>query len=96
MLCSKAILLRGPLELATVPLLSQYKVMGMFMSRTTSKSCKNFLSQTASFTASQAAIYSTSIVESAMHPYLILRHTTALPFNVNTDPNMDFLGSLSI
>ncbi|KAA0054514.1 hypothetical protein E5676_scaffold203G00260 [Cucumis melo var. makuwa] len=57
---------------------------------------RNFLSQTASFAASQAVTYSASIVESAMHPCLILRHTTAPPFRVNTDPDVDFLESLSV
>ncbi|TYK05425.1 hypothetical protein E5676_scaffold83G001200 [Cucumis melo var. makuwa] len=46
---------------------------------------RNFLSQTAYFAASQAAMYSASIVESAMHPCLMIRHTTAPPFKVNTD-----------
>ena len=67
--------------------------MCMFMFGTTSKSCRNFLSQTTSIAASQAATHSTIIVESVMHPYLILRHTTAPPFRVNTNPDMNFLES---
>ena len=56
----------------------------------------DFLSQTASFAASQAATYSTSTVESAMYPCLMLRHTTARPFMVDTNPDMDFLEFLLI
>ncbi|KAA0045185.1 hypothetical protein E5676_scaffold325G00430 [Cucumis melo var. makuwa] len=51
---------------------------------------RNFLRQTASFVASQAATYLASIVESAMYPCLMLRHTTTPPFKVNTDPDVDF------
>ena len=95
-MCFPYLWLRGSLELATVPLLSQYRVMDKFMFGTTSKSCRNFLSQTASFAASQAAMYSTSIAESAMYHCLMLRHTTAPPFRVNTDHDVDFLESLSV
>ena len=35
-------------------------------------------------------------IECVMHPYLMLRHTTTPPFRLNTDPNMDFLESLSV
>ncbi|TYK28175.1 hypothetical protein E5676_scaffold289G00930 [Cucumis melo var. makuwa] len=57
---------------------------------------RNFVRQTASFAASQAATYSGFIVESAMHPCLMLRHTTAPPFRVNIDLDVDFLESLSV
>ncbi|KAA0046058.1 gag protease polyprotein [Cucumis melo var. makuwa] len=67
-----------------------------FMFGTTFNSCSNFLSQTASFAASQAVTYSSFIVDSAMHPCLMLRHTTASPFRVNTDPDVDLLESLSV
>src|ERR1051325_7294359 len=95
-ICIPRIRPRGSFKLATTPLLSQYNAMGKFMFGTTSKSLRNFLSQTASFAASQAATYSASIVESAMHLCLMLRHTTTPPFRVNTDPDVDFLESLSI
>ncbi|KAA0037273.1 hypothetical protein E5676_scaffold1085G00200 [Cucumis melo var. makuwa] len=77
MLCSKAILVTITSSRCTI---YRIRVMGKFMFGTTSKSCKNFLSQTASFAASQAATYSASIVESAMHPYLMLRHADATPY----------------
>ncbi|TYK22574.1 hypothetical protein E5676_scaffold584G00290 [Cucumis melo var. makuwa] len=65
MVCSEAILVTITSPRCTI---SHIRVMDKFMFGTTSKSCRNFLSQTASFAASQAATYSTSIVESAMHP----------------------------
>ncbi|KAA0067074.1 hypothetical protein E5676_scaffold14G00910 [Cucumis melo var. makuwa] len=93
MLCSEAILVRITFPCCTI---SRIRVMDKFMFGTTSKSCRNFLTQTTSFVASQAATYSTSIVESAMHHCLMLHHTTALPFRVNTDPDVDFLESLLV
>ncbi|KAA0048151.1 hypothetical protein E5676_scaffold265G002640 [Cucumis melo var. makuwa] len=57
---------------------------------------RNVLSQIASFVASQSATYSTSIVESAMHRCLMLRHTMAPSFRVNTDMDVDFLESLLV
>ncbi|KAA0059716.1 hypothetical protein E5676_scaffold111G00760 [Cucumis melo var. makuwa] len=61
-----------------------------------SRFVKNFLSHTASFAASQAATYSASIVESAIQFYFMLLHTTAPPFRVIPDPDVDFLASLSV
>ncbi|KAA0058308.1 hypothetical protein E6C27_scaffold274G006420 [Cucumis melo var. makuwa] len=61
-----------------------------------SRSVKNFLSHTASFAAFQATTYSASIVESAIQVCFTLLHTTAPPFKVNTDPDVDFLASLSV
>ncbi|KAA0065883.1 hypothetical protein E5676_scaffold259G00710 [Cucumis melo var. makuwa] len=78
------------------PTLSQYKVMDMFMFGTTSKSCKNFPSQKAYFVASQVVTYLASIIEFAMHLCLMLHYITTLLFRVNTDPDVDFLESLSV
>ncbi|KAA0043611.1 hypothetical protein E5676_scaffold2208G00010 [Cucumis melo var. makuwa] len=61
-----------------------------------SRSIKNFHSHTASFTASQAATYSASIVEFAIQVCFTLLHTTAPLFRVNIDPHIDFLASLSV
>ena len=69
--------------------------MGPSMFRTTSKSLKKFLSQTASLAASKAAIYSASMVESVMLDCLTLLQTTAALPRVNTEPDVDFLESLS-
>ena len=56
---------------------------------------KKFLSHTASLAASDAAMYSASMVESAMLDCLMLLQTTAAPPRVNTDPDVDFRESLS-
>ena len=53
------------------------------MEGTTSSSVMNFLIQTASLVASEAAIYSASVVESAVVSYLELFQLTAPPFKVN-------------
>ncbi|CAA0828845.1 Unknown protein, partial [Striga hermonthica] len=66
-MCLLALWARGSLEFATAPLLSQYTVITCGKLGITSKSTKKFLSQTASFAASEAAMYSASIVESATH-----------------------------
>ncbi|KAA0045178.1 hypothetical protein E5676_scaffold325G00520 [Cucumis melo var. makuwa] len=70
-----------------------FNMLSPFMA---SRSVKNFLSHTASFAASQATTYSASIVESTIQLYFMLLHTTAPPFRVNTDLDVDFLASLSI
>ena len=62
----------------------------------TSMSLKKFLSQTTSLVAPEAAMYSVFIVESAMLDCLILLQTTAVPPRVNTEPDVDFLESLSL
>ena len=51
---------------------------------TTSSLVMNFFIQTASLAASEAAMYSNSVVESAVVSYLELFELTAPPFNVNT------------
>ena len=57
---------RGSLACAIAPLLSQYKVMGSAMVGTTPSSVMNFLIHTASFAASDAAIYSDTVVDRAL------------------------------
>jgi hypothetical protein len=48
---------------------------------------RNLLIQTPSFTVSEVAMYSASIVESATVAYLELFQLTAPPFIVNTKPD---------
>ena len=63
---------------------------------TTPSPVMNFLIQTASLAASEAAIYSASVVESATVSYLELLQLTAPPFKQNTYPNCDRKSSLSV
>ena len=70
-------------------------VIGAFSILITPRSERNFLSQTASFAASQAATYSTSMVESAIQDCLILLQLMAPPLKVKTHPEVDFLKSRS-
>ena len=65
------------------------------MDETTPNPWMKFLIQTASFAASDAAIYSASVVESAVVSYLELFQLTAPPFKVNMYPDMDFELSIS-
>ena len=58
-------------------------------------SVMNFLIQIASLVASDAAIYSASIMESAVTPYLELFQLTAPPLQIKTNPEIDFLSSTS-
>jgi hypothetical protein len=51
---------------------------------------------TPSFAASEAAMYSASVVESATVSCLELFQLTAPPFNVNTNPDYNFESSLSV
>ncbi|PRQ50071.1 hypothetical protein RchiOBHm_Chr2g0129021 [Rosa chinensis] len=62
---------------------------------TTSSSVMNFFIQTASFAASDAAMYSASVVESAVTLCLQLLQFTAPPFKVKTNPDVDFLSFTS-
>ncbi|CAA0840370.1 Unknown protein, partial [Striga hermonthica] len=78
-MCLLALWARGSLEFATAPLLSQYTIITRGKLGITSKSTKKFLSLTASFAASEAAMYSASIVESATHFCLTLLHEMAPP-----------------
>ena len=57
--------------------------IGLIMLGTTSSSVINFLIQTASLAASEAVIYSVSVVELEVVSYLELFQLTAPPFNVN-------------
>ena len=61
----------------------------------TSKSLKKLRSHTASLTASEAATYSASMVESETQDCFTLLHIMAPPFKVNTEPEVDFLESRS-
>ena len=59
----------GSLACAMAPLLSQYKSTGFEMLGITPNPVTNFLIQTASLAASEVAIYSVSIIESATVSY---------------------------
>ena len=59
------------------------------MLRTTPNPVMKFLIQTASFTASLAAIYSDSVVESATISYFELFQLTAPPFKTKANPDCD-------
>ena len=61
----------------------------------TSNPWMKFLIQTASFAASDATIYSISVVESVVVSYLELFQLTIPPFKVNMYPDMDFESSIS-
>ena len=64
-MCLPLLWLLGSLEFATAPLLSQYIVIDSYALGTTYRSLRKLWSQIASLAASQAATYSTSMVESA-------------------------------
>ena len=81
----------GSLAWAIAPLLSQYKATGNAMVGTTPRSEMNFLIQTASLAASDAAIYSASVVESAVVLCLQLLQLTVPPFRVKTYPEVILL-----
>ncbi|MGI4673382.1 hypothetical protein ACR2XN_28360, partial [Klebsiella pneumoniae] len=63
---------------------------------TTPSSVMKFRIQTASLAASQAAIYSASIVESATVSCFELFQLTAPPLRQNTNPDWDIESSLSV
>ena len=71
------------------PLLSQYSDMASDV--ITSSSAMNILNQKPSFAASEAATYSTSVVESAMMGFLKLFQLTVPPLQTNVYPDIDFL-----
>src|SRR5262249_19670106 len=75
------------------PLLSQNNRMGASILGTTSSSVMNFFIQTASLAASAAAIYSASVVESAIVACLEFLQLTAPPLSMNTNPDTDLLSS---
>jgi hypothetical protein len=70
--------------------------MGLEILATTLRFEIKFLSQTASFAASDAAMYSASVVESAMVSCFELFHEIVPPFRVNTYPDYDLKSSLSV
>ena len=77
------------------PLLSQKRGTADSMEGTTPSSLTNFRIQIASLAASDAAMYSASVVESAVILYLELFQLTAPPLQVKTNPEIDFLSSTS-
>src|SRR3954468_19475222 len=79
----------GSLACATAPLLSQYISMGSSALGTTPSSVMNFLIQYPSFVASEAVMYSASVVESATVFCLELFQLTAPPLSVKTYPDSD-------
>uniref|UniRef100_A0A9I9EHR9 Prenyltransferase alpha-alpha toroid domain-containing protein n=1 Tax=Cucumis melo TaxID=3656 RepID=A0A9I9EHR9_CUCME len=60
------------------------------------QSVQPYAREGSSFDNLSIVAYSTSTIESSMHPCLMLRHTIALLFMLNTDLDVDFLESLSI
>ena len=65
------------------------------MEGTILSSIMNFLIQRASLAASDAAIYSASIVESAVTPCLEFFQLTTPPLQMKINPEIDFLSSIS-
>ncbi|KAJ9561356.1 hypothetical protein OSB04_006516 [Centaurea solstitialis] len=86
----------GSFACATAPELSQNISIGLEILATTLRSDRKFLSQTASFAASHAAMYSASVVESAIVSCFELFHEIAPPFRVKTYPDCDLKSSLSV
>ena len=70
-------------------LLSQYKSTGSDVLGTIPNLVMNFIIQTASLAASEAAMYSASIVESATVSYFKLLQLTIPLFKQNIYPNYD-------
>src|SRR6266542_1070967 len=86
----------GSLACAMAPLLSQQRFTGHPALGTTPSSIMNFLIQTTSFAASEAAIYSASVVESATVDCLELFQQIAPPLRQNTNPDCDLESSLLV
>src|SRR5664279_976588 len=86
----------GSLACAIAPELSQYTSNGLDKLGTTPRSIRNFLIHTPSFAASEAAMYSASVVESATVSCLELFQLTAPPFKVNTYPDCERDSSKSV
>src|SRR5581483_7064104 len=78
------------------PELSQNISIGLEILATTLKSERKFLSQTASFAALDAAMYSTSVVESAIVSCFELFHEIVPPLRVKTYLDCDLKSSLSV
>ena len=66
----------------------------MLKVKITSKFLKKLQNHTTYLTASKVTTYSASMVESETQDYFPLLHTMALPFKVNTEPDVDFLESV--
>src|SRR5664279_4851021 len=81
----------GSRACAIAPMLSQYTSNGLDAPGTTPTSIRNFLIQTPSFAASEPAIYSASVIESATVSCLELFQLTAPPFTVNTYPDLSLI-----
>ena len=79
----------GYLACAMAPLLSQYKSTGSDILGIIPNPVMNFLIQTASLAASEVAMYSASIVESATLFYFELLQLTVPPFKQKTYPDCD-------
>ena len=75
------------------PVSSQYNEIRFSILGTTPNFVINFLSQTASLVALEAAIYSASVVESAVDPCMELFQQTTPLLRVNTNPDVEFLSS---
>ena len=75
------------------PFLSHNNGIGSEIVGITPRSVMNFFNHTTSLAASLAAIYSASVVESAVVGCLELFQDTAPPFKVNRNPDVDLLSS---
>lgn len=84
----------GFLAYAMALLLSQYKGMESTMEGTTLSSVMNFFIQTTCFSAFEAAMYSSSIIEYAVVSCLELFYLTTPLLRVNTKWDWDLLSSL--
>ena len=84
----------GSLAHAIAPLLSQNRSTGFEILGTTPSPVMNFLIQTTSLVAYDAAIYSASVVESATLSCFELFQLIAPPFKQNTKHNCDMKSSL--
>src|SRR5687767_15502192 len=82
--------------LRNCPIVITVEINGLDAFGNTPSSMRKFLIQTPSFTASEVAMYSASVVESATVSWLELFQLTAPPFSVNTNPDCDFESSLSV
>src|SRR3954471_6570084 len=85
----------GSFALAMAPMLSQKIPTGPVQLGKTPSSITNFFSHIASFDASQAEIYSDSIVDWETSACLPLLQLIAPPFNTKTYPVWDFESSRS-
>src|SRR3954469_19386364 len=86
----------GSLACAIAPLLSQYTSNRLDEPWTTPRSMRKFLIQTTSFAASEAAIYSASVVDADTVSCLELFQLTAPPFIINTYPDCERESSESV